>query len=209
MNGARRAYLWAAAAMAAEVLGYLAWRPRMLRWGATKQEAAEPLPGDQITPHPRVRSTRAITIDAPPEEVWPWIVQMGIDRAGFYSHDWVERLLGARCVEGRNSATRIHPELQYLKVGDLVPYGAGALVPVAQMEPYKHLVHGESWVLRPLPGHRTRLIVRYQGKGFIAAGRKCAGARRPAAGSSAPLHGVRDVEGHQGARRGKARRGVR
>lgn len=168
MNDARRAYLWAAAAVAAEVLGYLAWRPRMLRWGATKQEAAEPLPGDEITPHPRVRSTRAITIDAPPEEVWPWIVQMGIDRAGFYSHDWVERLSGARYVEGRHSATRIHPELQDLKVGDLVPYGAGASVPVAEIEPYKHLVHGESWMLGPLPGNRTRLIVRYQGMGFIA-----------------------------------------
>ena len=96
---ARRTYLWGAAAVAAEALGYLAWRPRMLRWGATEEEAAEPLPGDEITPHPRVRSTRAITIEAPPEEVWPWIVQMGMGRAGFYTHEWVERPLA--CVVPR------------------------------------------------------------------------------------------------------------
>ena len=167
MNGARRTYLWGAAAVAAEVLGYLAWRPRMLRWGATEEEAAEPLPGDEITPHPRVRSTRAITIDAPPEKVWPWIVQMGMGRAGFYTHEWVERPLGGHNAEG-HSATRIHPEFQDLKVGDLVDYGGGNLVPVHDIEPFKYLVHGEAWVLRPLPGDRTRLIVRYQGMGFIA-----------------------------------------
>ena len=164
-------YLWAAAAVGAEVVGYLAWRPRMLRWGATNQEAAEALPGDDRTPHPRVRSTRAITIQAPPEQVWPWIVQMGIERAGFYTHDRLERLLtlGGRYVEGKHSATRIHPELQDLKVGDLVPYGAGVLARVEEIEPCQHLVAGEAWVLRPLPGGRTRLLVRYQGMGFISA----------------------------------------
>jgi hypothetical protein len=143
----------------------------MLRWGATKQEAAEALPGDDRTPHPRVRSTRAITIQAPPDQVWPWIVQMGIERAGFYSHDRLERLLtfGGRYVEGKHSATRIHPELQDLKVGDPVPYGARVLARVDEMEPCKHLVAGETFVLRPLPGNRTRLIVRSQGMGYISA----------------------------------------
>lgn len=168
VKASHRAYRWAAGAVAAEVLAYLAWRPRMLHWGATEEEAAEQLPGDEVDARPRVRSTRAITIDAPPEVVWPWIVQMGIERAGFYSHDWVERLLGAHYVEGGHSATRIHPELQDLKVGDLIPYGAGASVPVKAIEPNRHLVHGESWVLRPLPGNRTRLIARYQGPGFVA-----------------------------------------
>jgi hypothetical protein len=71
MDGGRRCYrLWAGATVAAAV-GYLAWRPRMLRWGATTQEASEALPGDERTPHPRVQSTRAITIEAPPEQVWP------------------------------------------------------------------------------------------------------------------------------------------
>jgi hypothetical protein len=156
--------------VAAGVAGYLAWRPRMLRWGATKEEAAEALPGDDRARHPQVRSTRAITIGAPPERVWPWIVQMGIERAWFYSHDWVERLLGrARYVEGKHSATRIHPELQDLKVGDIVPYGAGVLARVDEIEPFRQLAAAETWVLRPLPGDRTRLIVRYQGMGFIAA----------------------------------------
>ena len=166
MTGARRAYAWAAA-VAAEVLCYLAWRPRMLRWGATTEEAAEPLPGDERTPHPRVQSTRAITINAPPEQVWPWIVQMGMGRAGFYTHEWVERPLGGYYAEG-HSARRIHPEFQDLKVGDLVDYGGGNLVPVYEIVPFEHLVHGEAWVLRPLPGDRTRLIVRYRGMGFIA-----------------------------------------
>lgn len=169
LNGIKRRWMLAGAAVAAEVGGYLAWRPRMLRWGATRQEAAETLPGDSRTPHPRVQSTRAITIEAPPEHVWPWIVQMGIERAGFYSHDWVERLLfRARYVEG-HSATRIHPELQDLKVGDPVPYGAGVTARVDEIEPCRHLVAAEAFVLRPLPGDRTRLIVRYRGTGFISA----------------------------------------
>jgi hypothetical protein len=170
MNGGRKGYLLTGAAVAA-VVGSLAWRPRMLRWGATRQEATEALPGDDRTPHPRVRSTRAITIQAPPEQVWPWIVQMGIQRAGFYTHDRLERLLtfGGRYVEGTHSATHIHPELQDLKVGDLVPYGGGVLARMEEIEPCQHLVAGETFVLRPLPGNRTRLLVRYQAMGFLSA----------------------------------------
>jgi hypothetical protein len=118
MDRRRGSYLLAGAAAVSAAVGYLAWRPRMLRWGATEEEAAGALPGDERTPHPRVQSTRAITIDAPPEKVWPWIVQMGIERAGFYSHDWVERLFGARYVEGKHSANRIHPELVGRTVGE-------------------------------------------------------------------------------------------
>jgi hypothetical protein len=62
-------YSLAGAAVAAEVVAYLLWRPRMLLWGATAEEASGPLPGDDRTPHPRVQSTRAVTIDAPPEQV--------------------------------------------------------------------------------------------------------------------------------------------
>jgi hypothetical protein len=141
----------------------------MLRWGATEEEASDPLPGDDLVPSPRVQGTRAITIDAPREQVWPWIVQMGIGRAGFYTHDWLERtLFGARYIEGRHSAVRIHPELQDLKVGDRIPYGAGAFVTVHEIEPPSHLVAAEAFVLRELPENRTRLIVRYRGDGFVA-----------------------------------------
>ena len=159
----------AAGALAAEVGAYLVWRPRMLRWGATDQEVGEGLPGDDHTPTPRVQSTRAVTIDAPPERVWPWLMQMGIGRAGFYSHDWVERLMcRARYVEGRHSATRIHPELGSLRVGDTVPMGAGAFATVWEVKPYEHLVAQETFVLRPLAGDRTRLITRYRAMGFIS-----------------------------------------
>ena len=164
---ARRVWALSATGATLSVLGYLVVRPRMLQWGATDQEAHEPLPGDDLCPNPRVQATRAITIDAPPERVWPWIVQMGMGRAGFYTHEWVERPLGGYYAEG-HSATRIHPEFQDLKVGDLVDYGGGNLVPVHAIEPFRHLVHAEAFVLRPLPEDRTRLIVRYRGMGFIS-----------------------------------------
>ena len=170
----------AGGALAAEVVAYLVWRPRMLRWGATDQEVGETLPGDDRTPTPRVQSTRAVTIDAPPEAVWPWLMQMGIGRAGFYSHDWVERLMArARYVEGRHSATRIHPELGPLKVGDSISMGAGAFATVWEVKPYEYLVAQETFVLRSLPGDRTRLITRYRGMGFIS---PAAHAIRPDAG---------------------------
>jgi hypothetical protein len=95
-------------------------RPRISRWGATDREVRRALPGDELeSPYGyRPISTRAITIDAPPEEVWPWLVQMGSGRAGFYTHEWVERLLFITYADG-HSATRIHPEWQELHVGDI------------------------------------------------------------------------------------------
>jgi hypothetical protein len=81
------------------ILGLVAYeallRPWMLDWGSTKQERRRPLPGDEVTndidPAGMARHTRAVTIDAPPEAVWPWLVQIGDCRAGFYSYDWFER----------------------------------------------------------------------------------------------------------------------
>lgn len=166
----RTKWLVLGGAVAVGVATYMTWRRAMLRWGTEGTEAVEALPGDDLVPDPRVQSTRAITIGAPPERVWPWIVQMGIYRAGFYTHDRVERMLfHARYVEGKHSATRIHPELQDLKVGDLVPYGGGVYASVAELEPNRHLVAGEAFVLRPLPGNRTRLIIRYRGMGYLGA----------------------------------------
>jgi hypothetical protein len=170
----------ASTAVATEITAYLLWRPQMLRWGATDEEARESLPGDDRTPQPRVQSTRAVTIGAPPEQVWPWLAQMGIGRAGFYTHDWVERLIAhARYVDGKHSATRIHPEIPPLQAGDTVPMGAGAFAPVLEVEPYRHLVAQETYVLRALPGNKTRLIARYRGPGFVA---PAAHAIRPDAG---------------------------
>ena len=82
----------------------LLMRARLGRWGATDAEAREALPGDEIARTSewgdRLVSTRAITIDAPPEAVWPWLVQMGSGRAGFYTHEWVERLLDITYADG-------------------------------------------------------------------------------------------------------------
>ena len=79
-------------------------RPRISRWGATEGETRKVLPGDQLVSRygHRPVSTRAITIDAPPEVVWPWLVQMGSGRAGFYTHEWVERLLFITYADGHS-----------------------------------------------------------------------------------------------------------
>jgi hypothetical protein len=140
-------------------------RPRINRWGSTAAEIRKVLPGDQLeSPHSqRVVSTRAITIDAPPEAVWPWLVQMGSGRAGFYTHEWVERLLFITYAEG-HSATRIHPEWQDLQVGDKVPYSRFNTVDVIALNRPRCLVAGEWLVLEPLDaGARTRLIARSRG----------------------------------------------
>ncbi len=123
------------------------------------------LPGDQFEGQPgrRAVSTRAITIDAPPEVVWPWLVQMGSGRAGFYTHEWVERLLFITYADG-HSAVRIHPEWQDLHVGDKVPYSRFNTVDVIALDRPSCLIAGEWLVLEPLDaGARTRLIARTRG----------------------------------------------
>ena len=140
-------------------------RPRISRWGATEAEAHMVLPGDKLESHPgrRAVSTRAITIDAPPEVVWPWLVQMGSGRAGFYTHEWVERLLFITYADG-HSATRIHAEWQDLHVGDKVPYSRFNTVDVVALDRPRCLIAGEWLVLEPLDaGTRTRLIARTRG----------------------------------------------
>jgi hypothetical protein len=149
--------------------------PVLRRLGATRAEAARALLGDDVLPGGR-QSTRATTVDAPPAAVWPWLVQMGQDRAGFYSHDWLERLFGA---EIRN-ADEIRPEWQRLAVGDTIwPYPERKLAAlaarspdaggwtVARLEPERGLVVRSkagrwTWalILESLPGGRTRLLAR-------------------------------------------------
>jgi hypothetical protein len=100
--------------------GALAWRfgvgPWQRRWGATDDEARAPLPGDELVAEPADQVTRAISIAAPPGDVWPWLIQLGADRGGFYSYDWLENLFGL----GIHSAERVVPEWQDRAVGDLV-----------------------------------------------------------------------------------------
>jgi hypothetical protein len=162
MNRTARIALGAAAAGAGLLAVYAKLvRPRALRWGATAEEAARPLPGDQVVAKADYVATRAITIDAPPRDVWPWLVQMGSGRAGWYTYDRIDNA-------GMPSATEILPELQQLQVGDLIPMVAGKDigVRVKELEPDRRMLwwdeQGEyswEWVLEPADG-RTRLLQR-------------------------------------------------
>jgi hypothetical protein len=96
-------------------LFYLAlFRPWQLRWGATDEEVKRSMPGDNIVGKPSFNATRAVTINAPAENIYPWIVQMGVNRAGWYSYDLLDNL-------ARRSAEVILPEHQNIQVGDLIP----------------------------------------------------------------------------------------
>src|SRR3954447_10338800 len=92
-----------------------------LGYGATAEEVAGVLPGDDLLPRPDLVSTRAVTIEAAPSTVWPWLVQMGSGRGGAYTYDWIENLLGL----DMHSADRILPQFQDLAVGDVLPMGNG------------------------------------------------------------------------------------
>ena len=137
-------------------------RPRQLRWGAADEEVARALPGDDVVERPTFSATRAVTIAARPNQIWPWLVQMGFHRAGWYSYDWIDNL-------GRRSAERIIPELQHLRVGDLIPMSPGGKfgVWVKDFEPNRWLLWWDKtgtttwlWVLDPVDETRTRLISR-------------------------------------------------
>ncbi|NDJ77630.1 MAG: hypothetical protein GYB65_15370 [Chloroflexi bacterium] len=94
-------------------------RPWHLKWGATQAEVRRTFAGDDLVPEPVMTYTRAVTVQAPAERVWPWLVQIGYERGGWYSYDGLQRLVGvAKYVDGHKSANRIVPELQQLQVGD-------------------------------------------------------------------------------------------
>jgi len=116
----------------------LAFRPWHLRWGATPDEATRVLPGDDLVPHPKQLSTRAITIQASAADIWPWLVQIGQGRGGFYSYDALENLVGCDI----HSADRIIPEFQQLALGDKVRLGPEGypFYTVAAIEPVQFLL---------------------------------------------------------------------
>ena len=117
-------------------------RPWQLRRGATDAEVKRSLPGDDLVPDPRCGYTQAITIKASASEVWSWLVQIGYKRAGWYSHDFLHRLMGiAGSVDDKHgSAKRIIPELQNLKVGDVVEIAPGMGYEVAEIKPEQALI---------------------------------------------------------------------
>lgn len=95
------------------------FHPFMNHWGATRAEVALSLPGDELVTDPRMGYTRAVTIDAPPEEIYPWLVQMGQERGGLYSYDGLENLIGC----DMHSADSIHAEWQDTRSGDKLRFG--------------------------------------------------------------------------------------
>lgn len=166
LQGRRRGRL--AILGAALALGVVYWFPVrrwFSRWGATPEELARAMPGDALIPNPTEMSMQAVTVNAPPKDIWPWLVQIGYQRGGLYSYDWLDRLFGFL---DRPSATRILPEFQQLGVGDTIPWGRTALT-VGVVEPLRALAlsyqaRGFAWVwqfgLYPLDAHRTRFVTR-------------------------------------------------
>jgi hypothetical protein len=125
--------------LAAPVLYFAAIRPRLLGWGASRQERRQPLPGDDLVAA-RWQTTRGITISAPADQVWPWLVQMGYGRGGWYSYDWLERRVGAGDFAGGGSARRVLPELQQLALGDTVALSPAGGLTVEVLDPARALV---------------------------------------------------------------------
>ena len=181
MKPGQRRGLLAAATLAAGIGIWAGMRPRLLAWGATCDEVVRPLPGDDLVANPLYVTTRALTVRAPAAEVWPWLVQLGQNRAGFYSYDVLENLMGLDI----HSAEAIHPEWQDLEVGEdfiaLDPEGSMKMT-IAVLEPERAFVvlsgvpgeppqgpgsffKGElawSWafVLAPPDAQTTRLLIR-------------------------------------------------
>jgi hypothetical protein len=137
------------------------------RWGTTPEELARAMPGDALIGDPTDMSMQAVTVNAPPEDIWPWLVQIGYQRGGLYSYDWLDRIFGFL---DRPSSTRILPEFQQLAVGDKIPWDSrGTELTVGVVEPLRALVlsyeDGDfKWVwqfgLYPLDDRRTRFVTR-------------------------------------------------
>ncbi|HUG48909.1 MAG TPA: hypothetical protein VMP67_10920 [Candidatus Limnocylindria bacterium] len=118
--------------LTASAVYFLVVRPKVKGWGVDPAEADLPIPGDELIPEASHVETRGITIDASPAQVWPWLVQMGFERAGWYSYDAMDNR-GA-------SAERILPEFQSLANGDVMPTHPGGGFLVKTVEPERALV---------------------------------------------------------------------
>lgn len=161
-----------AAGIALNILFSPLTRPWFTRWGATVEEVSRPLPGDEIVPQPRTGGTRAITIHAPVEAVWPWLAQMGQGRGGLYSYERLENIAGCKIY----NADEIIPNLPELQPGDRFKLGPEGypFYPVFEVRHGQALILGDydpatglgqSWVfyLEPAGPGSTRLIIRSRG----------------------------------------------
>jgi hypothetical protein len=167
----RRAAVAGAAVIGGAAAYMLVVRPWQLQWGATNKERDATLDGDDLLPTPDLIATRAMTVHALAEHVWPWIAQLGQGRGGFYSYDTLENLVGCDI----HSADQIVPEWQDIKVGDQVNLHPEVGLGVAVVEPGRALVlrggvpmgavpppYDTTWafVLHEQPEGTTRLLVR-------------------------------------------------
>jgi hypothetical protein len=137
-------------------------RPWHLRWGATDEEVNMTLPGDEFVENPKLNATHAITIHASAADVWPWLIQLGQKRGGFYS-TWLENLVGCNM----QNANRIVPDWQDLRVGDEVwLHPKAPPLRVLAIEPRRAIVLEKCWtfILCPIDEHTTRLIIRGRGE---------------------------------------------
>jgi hypothetical protein len=135
---------WLSSGLIGGILYVLLARPWQLRWGATAEEASTRLPGDELVPDASYVTTRAITVQAPSEAVWPWLVQIGQGRAGFYTYDRLEQMVG----DAIRSADHIVPELQQLDVGDTIKLSPAGGPKVALLDPFRALVLFDTMDLR-------------------------------------------------------------
>jgi hypothetical protein len=157
-----------AAAIAGAILTSPLLRPWYSTWGASEAEVKKRLPGDDQVPDPNLESTRAITIQAPMAEVWPWLVQMGQGRGGLYSYERLENLAGCNM----HNASRIIPEQQHVEIGDKVRLSQNDSTPyfvVTAIEPGRAIILGgddppTTWgfILEPIDKNSTRLIIRFR-----------------------------------------------
>jgi len=141
---------------------FFIYRPMQLTWGASNKEVNRFMQGDEIVKNPTFNATRALTINQKPERIWPWIVQIGHGRAGWYSYDLVDNL-------AKKSVERIIPELQHLKPGDLIPIDPNRKWGfwVKDYKPYQWMLWWDkeggltwAWGLYPLDKEHTRLVTR-------------------------------------------------
>ena len=136
-RGNQNLFLALTSAAAAAGAYVLVVRPWMMTWGTSLEETYSLLPGDELLLEPKINATHAITIHAPANLVWPWLVQLGQGRGGFYSYDWIENLVHLDI----HTADRILQEHQGLKVGDKIPFAPNDFgVPVVILEPERALV---------------------------------------------------------------------